>query len=61
LVKAFEQLELPFGAMELPSINGACEPNDIFVIFEKDDFNDIKESARVTSACAGATANAAML
>ena len=42
VVKAFEQLGLPFDTMELSSINGACEPNSIFVIFEKDDFNDVK-------------------
>ena len=32
VVKAFEQLGLLFDTMELSSINGACEPNSIFVI-----------------------------
>ena len=52
VVKAFEQLKLPFDAMELSSIDGAYEPNDIFVIFEKDDFNDTKACVLWSAVCA---------
>ena len=42
VVSVFEKLELFFDTIDLSSIDGAGAPADIFVIFKKDDFNDIK-------------------